>query len=241
MAVHAADLGDAVKLPDLAGQVEAGGSRGYDLVALGGEARVGPHALVDCASLHLRLRALAPPLLLLIIGAASAEEDSLETLDPGDFPPNSRFLPLKDLPLWDLATLSSTNSLAHLWSVGGAIVETGLVVDVVVVFVGVVGVVVAGYLTVVVEIYFIDIVVVVVVVVEVQDGGGVGGGRAGVGEARGGSHIVRQRLTGDTCVRDDVKKTLKMVVMMRRIMRMLRMMTMSTRMPTIATCRRWFC
>ena len=234
MAVHAADLGDTVKLPDLAGQVEAGGSRGYDLVALGGEARVGPHALVDCASLHLRLRALAPPLLLLIIGAASAEEDSLETFDPGDFPPNSRFLPLKDLPLWDLATLSSTNSLAHLWSVGGAIVETGLVVDVVVVFVGVV---VAGYLTVVVKIDFIDI----VVVVEVQDGGGVGGGRAGIGEPRGGSHIVRQRLTGGTCVRDDVKKTLKMVVMMRRIMRMLRMMTMSTRMPTIATCRRWFC
>ena len=184
MAVHAADLGDAVKLPDLAGQVEAGGSRGYDLVALGGEARVGPHALVDCASLHLRLRALAPPLLLLIIGAASAEEDSLETLDPGDFPPNSRFLPLKDLPLWDLATLSSTNSLAHLWSVGGAIVETRLVADVVVVdFVVVVAVVVvvvvvAGYLTVVVKTDFIDI----VVVVEVQDGGGVRGGGAGVGE-----------------------------------------------------------
>ena len=205
MAVHAADLGDAVKLSDLTCQVEARGSRGYDLVALRGEAGVGPDALVDCASLHLRLCALAPPLFLLVVGAASAEEDSLETFDPGDFPSNSWFLALKDLPFGNLATLSSTNSFAHLWSVGGAIVETRLVVDVVVVyFVGVVVVVVAaGYLTVVVKTDFTDI---VVVVVEVQDGGGVRGGGAGVGEPRGGSHIVCQRLTGGRCVKNGVKK-----------------------------------
>ena len=114
---------------------------------------------------------------------------------------------LKDLPFGNLATLSSTNSLAHLWSVGGAIVETRLVADVVVVdFVVVVAVVVvvvvAGYLTVVVKTDFIDI----VVVVEVQDGGGVRGGGAGVGEPRGGSHIVCQRLTGGRCVKNGVKK-----------------------------------
>ena len=200
VAVHAADLGDAVKLSDLTGQVEARGSRGYDLVALGGEAGVGADPLVHGAPLHLGLRALAPPLLLLIVRAASAEEDSLQTFDPGDFPSNSGLLALKHLAFRNLATLSSTNSLTHLWSVGGAIVETSFVAAVVavvyfiVVVVAGAAVVVEVYLVVVVvKIDFIDIVV-VVVVVEVKDGRGVWGGGAGVGEAGGGSHIVRQRL-----------------------------------------------
>ena len=179
VAVHAADLGHAVKLPDLTGQVEAGGAGGDDLVALGGEAGVGADPLVHGAPLHLGLRALAPPLLLLIVRAASAEEDSLQTFDPGDFPSNSGFLALKHLAFRNLATLSSTNSLTHLWSVGGAIVETSFVAAVVAVVYFIVVVVVVGaavvvevYLVVVVRIDFIDI----VVVVEVKDGRGVGGG-----------------------------------------------------------------
>ena len=169
--VHAADLGHAVELADLAGQVKTRGSGSEDLVALGGEAGVGAASLVNGAPLHLRLGALAPPLLLLIVGGAAAEKDSLQTFNSGDFPANSWFLAFKNLPLGDLSTLSATNSLTHLWSVGSVIVETSLVV-VVVDFVAAVVVVEVYLAVIVVETNRIDI----VVVVEVKDGRGVWGG-----------------------------------------------------------------
>ena len=170
--VHAADLGHAVELADLAGQVKTRGSGSEDLVALGGEAGVGAASLVNGAPLHLRLGALAPPLLLLIVGGAAAEKDSLQTFNSGDFPANSWFLAFKNFSLGDLATLSATNSLTHLWSVGSVIVETSLVVVVVVDFVAAVVVVEVYLAVIVVETNLIDI----VVVVEVKDGRGVWGG-----------------------------------------------------------------
>ena len=169
--VHAADLGHAVELADLAGQVKTRGSGSEDLVALGGEAGVGAASLVNGAPLHLRLRALAPPLLLLILHSASVEQDPFEAFNSGDFPANSWFLAFKNLPLGDLSTLSATNSLTHLWSVGSVIVETSLVV-VVVDFVAAVVVVEVYLAVIVVETNLIDI----VVVVEVKDGRGVWGG-----------------------------------------------------------------
>ena len=195
VAVHAADLGHAVKLADLAGQVETGGPRGDDLVPLRAETRVRPDPLVHRAPLHLRLSALAPPLLLLIVcRAASAEQDSLETLNPGDLPANSRFLTFENFSFGDFSSLPSTNSLSHLWAVWSVIVEAGLVVAVLAVVDVVVVVVEVWGLTDVVVVA--DLVAVVVVVVEVEDDGGVRGGRAGVGWSRRGSHIVRQGLTG---------------------------------------------
>ena len=192
VAVHAADLGHAVKLADLAGQVETGGPRGDDLVPLRAEPRVRPDPLVHRAPLHLRLSTLAPPLLLLIVcGAASAEQDSLETLNPGDLPANSWFLTFENFSFGDFPPLPSTNSLSHLWAVRGTVVEAGLVVAVLAV-VDVVAVVV-------VEVWGLTDVVIVadlVVVVEVEDDRGVRGGGAGVGWSRRGSHIVRQRFTG---------------------------------------------
>ena len=197
VAVHAADLGHAVKLANLAGQVETGGPRGDDLVPLRAEARVRPDPLVHRAPLHLRLSALAPPLLLLIVcRAASAEQDSLETLNPGDLPANSRFLTFENFSFGDFPSLPSTNSLSHLWAVRGTVVEAGLVVAALaVVDVAVVVVEVWG-LTDVVIVADLVAAIVVVVVVEVEDDGGVRGGRAGVGWSRRGSHIVRQRFTG---------------------------------------------
>ena len=103
MVVHAGDLRDTVKLPDLAGEVEAGGAGSEDLVPLGAEAGVGAAALVTGVTCHLGLGALAPPLLLVTFRRVSVEEYSLETLHPGHLPPDPRLgareqLMLRDLP-----------------------------------------------------------------------------------------------------------------------------------------------
>lgn len=65
MVVHAADLTHGVKLPDLAAEVEAAGSRVRAVHVLGVHVR--PAALVHGASLELRLGRLAPSLLLVIL------------------------------------------------------------------------------------------------------------------------------------------------------------------------------
>ena len=111
MVVHAGDLRDTVELPDLAGEVEAGGAGSEDLVPLGAEAGVGAAALVTGVTCHLGLGALAPPLLLVTFRRVSVEEYSLETLHPGHLPPDPRLgareqLMLGDLPGMDKLAMS---------------------------------------------------------------------------------------------------------------------------------------
>ena len=105
MVVHAGDLRHTVELPDLAGEVEAGGAGSEDLVPLGAEAGVRAAALVAGVTCHLGLGALAPPLLLVTFRRVSVEEYSLETLHSGNLPAHPRLgageqLALRDFPGW---------------------------------------------------------------------------------------------------------------------------------------------
>ena len=93
MVVHAADLTHGVKLPNLAAEVKAAGSRMRTVHVL--RVHVWATALVHGAPLELRLGRLAAALLLVIL--SSVEQNPFETLHSAHFPSHSRLLSLKHL------------------------------------------------------------------------------------------------------------------------------------------------